>query len=93
VGVVAERDQRAELREERADQQGGFTGNPSKIGKEVGADFVITGNINSIQDRLDNVEVVFYQANLELINVETNEKAWVGETKIKKQIDRAKTRF
>jgi len=93
VDVVADRDQRSELREERADQQGGFTANPAKIGKEVGADFVLTGNINSIQDRLDNVEVVFYQANLELINAETNQKVWIGDKKIKKQIDRAKTRF
>jgi uncharacterized protein (TIGR02722 family) len=93
VDVVADRDQRAELREERADQQTGFTANPAKIGKEVGADFVLTGNINSIQDRLDNVEVVFYQANLELINAETNQKVWIGDKKIKKQIDRAKTRF
>jgi len=93
VDVVADRDQRAELREERADQQGGFTANPAKVGKEVGADFVLTGTINSIQDRLDNQEVVFYQTNLELVNVETNQKVWIGENKIKKEIDRAKTRF
>jgi uncharacterized protein (TIGR02722 family) len=93
VDVVADRDQRSELREERADQQGGFTANPAKIGKEVGADFVLTGTINSIQDRLDNNEVIFYQTNLELVNVESNQKVWIGENKIKKLIDRAKTRF
>jgi uncharacterized protein (TIGR02722 family) len=93
VDVVADRDQRAELLDERADQQGGFTANPAKIGKEVGADFVLTGTINSIQDRLDNQEVIFYQTNLELVNVESNQKVWIGENKIKKQIDRAKTRF
>ncbi len=93
VGVVADRDQRAELREERADQQGGFVGNPSKIGKEVGADFVLTGTMNSISDRLEGNEVMFYQTNLELINVESNEKVWIGENKIKKLIDRSKTKF
>ena len=93
VGVVADRDQRAELREERADQQGGFTATPAKVGKEVGADFVLTGVINSISDRQGKSEVVFYQTNLELISVETNEKVWIGENKIKKLIDRAKTKF
>ena len=93
VSVVADRDQRAELREERADQQGGFVGSPAKVGKEVGADFVLTGEINSISDRQGKSEVTFYQTNLELISVESNEKVWVGEKKIKKLIDRAKTRF
>lgn len=93
VGVVADRDQRSELREERADQQGGFVGNPSKVGKEVGADFVLTGEINSISDRQGKSEVIFYQTNLELINVESNEKVWIGEKKIKKLINRAKTKF
>jgi len=37
--------------------------------------------------------VVFYQVNLELIDVETNRKAWIGEKQIKKLIDRAKTTF
>jgi uncharacterized protein (TIGR02722 family) len=93
VDVVADRDQRSELREERADQQSGFTANPAKVGKEVGADFVLSGTINSIQDRLDNNEVIFYQTNLELVSVETNQKVWIGENKIKKLIDRAKTKF
>lgn len=93
VGVVADRDQRAELREERADQQSGFVGNPAKVGKEVGADFVLTGEINSITDRQGKSEVVFYQTNLELINTTTNEKVWIGENKIKKLIDRASTKF
>jgi len=35
--------------------------------------------------------VVFYQTNLELINVETNEKVWIGSEKIKKYI--AKGRY
>ena len=93
VDVVADRDQRAELRDERADQQGGFTANPAKIGKEVGADFVLTGTLNDIKDRDGEQELVFYQANLELVNVETNQKVWIGDKKIKKLIPRSKTRF
>jgi len=93
VDVVASRDEREQIRSERADQQAGLTGNPAAVGKELGANYVLTGVLNSINDRLEGQEVVFYQANLELIDVETNRKAWIGEKKIKKLIDRAKTSY
>lgn len=93
VSVVASRDQRAEIRSERADQQSGFVANPANIGREMGADFVLTGELLAIQDRIDDVEVIFYQANLELISVETNQKVWIGDHKIKKLIERSKTKF
>ncbi len=91
VRVVSSRDQRKGIRAERADQQAGLTENPAAIGKELGADFVLTGELNSIQDRAEGEEVVFYQANLELISVETNEKVWIGDKKIKKLISRKKS--
>ncbi|MDH5752043.1 MAG: penicillin-binding protein activator LpoB, partial [Deltaproteobacteria bacterium] len=67
----------------------GLTSNPSAIGKELGANFVVTGVINSIEDREGGEKVVFYQTNLEMINVETNEKVWIGDKKIKKFIDQS----
>jgi len=93
VAVVASKEQREQIRGERADQQSGFVANPAAIGKELGADFVLTGELLSIQDRVDDVEVMFYQANLELIDVETNQKVWIGDKKIKKLIERSKTRY
>ena len=93
VDVVASKDQRSAIRGERADQQKGFTADPANIGRELGADFVLTGVLNSINDRLEGNEVVFYQINLELISVESNRKAWIGDKKIKKLIDRSKTTF
>jgi uncharacterized protein (TIGR02722 family) len=93
VSVVADRDQRLAVREERADQQAGLTGNPSRIGKELGADFVLTGVLNSIVDQEGGDKVVFYQANLELINVESNEKVWIGDHKIKKFIEKSALKF
>lgn len=93
VSVVADTDQREAIRGERAQQQQGFTEEPAAIGKELGANFVLTGELNSIRDRLEGQEVIFYQANLELINVETNEKVWIGEHEIKKFIDRSAYEF
>lgn len=89
VSVVADRSQRMDLREERADQQAGLTANPSAIGKELGANFVLTGVLNTIVDQEGGEKVVFYQVNLELINVETNEKVWIGDHKIKKFIEKS----
>ncbi len=89
VSVVADRSQRMDLREERADQQAGLTANPSAIGKELGANFVLTGVLNTIIDQEGGEKVVFYQVNLELINVETNEKVWIGDHKIKKFIEKS----
>ena len=92
VKIVASREQRGEIRGERSEQQMGFTKNPAAIGKELGADFVLTGVLNSIRDRAEGEEVIFYQANLELISVESNEKVWIGDHKIKKLVKRSKAK-
>lgn len=91
VRVVSSRDQRSEIRKERADQQSGFTQSPTAVGRELGADFVLTGVLNSINDRSEGEEVIFYQGNMELISVETNEKVWIGDKKIKKLLSRKKS--
>jgi penicillin-binding protein activator len=90
VTVVADKEERLETRGERAEQQQGLTANPARIGKELGADYVLTGVLNSIVDQEGGQKVVFYQANLELISVETNEKVWIGEKKIKKLVEQSK---
>ncbi|MDH4120977.1 MAG: penicillin-binding protein activator LpoB [Deltaproteobacteria bacterium] len=88
VTVVASQEEREEIRGERADQQSGLTETPAEFGKEKGADFVLTGVLMDIYQREGGKEVVFYQANLQLINVTTNEKVWMGEKKIKKVVKR-----
>ena len=42
--------------------------------------------INQIIDQEGGERVTFFQTNLELINVESNEKVWIGQKKIKKYI-------
>ena len=47
-------------------------------------------HINSIVDSYKKEQVVYYQVDLELTNLETNEVVWMGDKKIKKQVsDRA----
>lgn len=87
VGVVQSADERNQVREERNDQQT-FASEESrkKWGKEKGADFMMNGIITSIVDEYKNQKTVAYQVNLELTDLESNEKVWIGEKQIKKYI-------
>ena len=90
VRVVANPLERQEVREEREDQQEYATPETrKKLAAETGADYMLTGSIESIVDQEGNQKVVFYQVNLELIDLETNVKSWIGQKKIKKLIKRA----
>ncbi len=87
VRLVQGSDKREEIRVERADQQNHSSPQTMKNwGKEVGADFMLQGTINSIIDSYKKNKVVFYQIDLELTNIETNEIVWIGDKKIKKVI-------
>ena len=78
-------EKRDAVRGERADQQDNSSvSNMKKWGLEVGADYMMQGSINSIVDALDRKKVVYYQIDLELTNMETNEIVWIGDKKIKK---------
>lgn len=95
VVFVASRKEREEVREERKDQQYGFTSSETtkKFGEETGADFMLKGSINTILDEAEGKRVTYYQVDLELIDIETNSKAWIGQKKIKKVIDRPGTKW
>ena len=91
VRTVSSSSERSEIREERADQ-GEFAAieTVKRMGRELGADYMMTGEINTIEDREGGDQVVFYQTDLTLTNIETNEKIWIGQKKIKKFIGRGK---
>ncbi|MEE9441741.1 MAG: penicillin-binding protein activator LpoB [candidate division Zixibacteria bacterium] len=92
IRFVATRDQREDGREERYDQRD-FASRETmkKLRAETGADFILLGAIKSIVDEAGGVRVVYYQTDLELINIETAEKVWIGTKKVKKEISKDKT--
>lgn len=94
VTVVASAEEREQIREERADQQTYSSEETVKQwGKEKGADYLMGGVISSITDEEDGERVVFYQIDLNLINLEENTKVWQGQKKIKKYIGKNKVSF
>ncbi len=94
VKFVASPGQRDEVRSERMDQQENSSRETMKrLREETGADYLLMGSIKTIVDQEGGARVVFYQTDLELINIESNEKAWIGTKKIKKGISKDKTKW
>ena len=94
VAVVASSDERQLIRSERQEQQRYASIETAKsMGQETGADYMLQGQINSILDAAGNQQLRFYQVELELVDLETNRKVWIGQKKLKKTVTYKKTRF
>jgi penicillin-binding protein activator len=89
VRVVATKSEREGVRDERADQQANASPESVKeFGMELGADYMLIGEMNKITDQEGNEKVAFYQVDLTLTDLKTNEKVWIGQKKLKKYIAR-----
>jgi len=89
VKLVQGGEKREAIRGERADQQDYSSPETiSKWGREVGADFILQGDMTSIVDTYKKEKVIFYKVNLQLTNMETNEVVWIGDKEIKKYVNK-----
>jgi hypothetical protein len=89
--VVASGGQRSEMRDERKDQQQNARADTrARQGQELGARYMLAGDLQAIEDVDGRERVVFYQVDASLIDLETNAKVWVGQHKIKKYVERAR---
>lgn len=94
VTFVAGKGEREEVREERREQAVHALEDTQKApGKEIGADYMLKGNISTILDESKGVKAVYYQVDLEMIDLENNVKTWFGQKKIKKVIERKRMLF
>ena len=94
VSFVAGKGEREEIREERREQAVHAREDTQKSpGKEIGADFMLKGNISTILDESEGTKAVFYQVDLEMVDLENNVKSWFGQKKIKKVVERKKVLF
>lgn len=88
VRLVQAGEKREELRNEREQQNQGYVlpETAKKWGRELGADFMLQGTINSIVDSYKKNKAVFYQIDMEMTDLESGEIVWMGSKKIKKTI-------
>lgn len=94
VDFVASATDRVEVREERKDQDLNATeATRNQAGNELGADFMLKGQINTIIDAEGKKQVRYYQVDLTLVSMADNRKVWLGQKKIKKYVKNAKLRY
>jgi penicillin-binding protein activator len=92
--LVASGQERSDLRDERKDQQQNSRADTrARLGQELGARYMLAGELQAIEDVDGRERVVFYQVDASLIDLETNTKVWVGQHKIKKYIERPRFGF
>lgn len=94
VTFVAGKNEREEIRAERKEQAMHAREETQKApGKETGADYMMKGTIATILDEADGTRAVFYQVDLQMIDLENNAKVWYGQKKIKKVVEKKRTVF
>ncbi len=85
VDFVAGKGVRDDVRTERADQEAyASMKTQAQMGEETGADFALSGTINSFVDSAGGKRVTSYQVDLRLIDMTTNRETWNGQEKIQK---------
>ena len=94
VQFVASRGEREGVRDERLDMAEHASDETMKeAGQEIGADYMLIGTINTIRDDIGGKAVMYYQVDLELIDMGNNLKVWIGDKKIKKLIKKSKVKW
>ncbi len=94
ITFVAGKSEREEVRTERKEQAMYAREDTQKApGKEMGADYMMKGTIATILDEADGTKAMFYQIDLQMVDLESNAKVWFGQKKIKKVIEKKRTIF
>lgn len=91
VRIVAGGEFREEVRAEREDQQTHARADTrADLGRELGADYILQGELSAIEDEEGGEKIVYYQADATLVDLESNTKVWAGQYRIKKYIERSR---
>ena len=64
-----------------------------KARRGIGADYLLRGSIISIMDEAEGTKAIFYQVDLEMVDISSNVKSWFGQKKIKKVVERKRVIF
>ena len=90
IDFVASSTERSQVREERMDQELHSSAETRKaMGKEIGADYMLTGTLNSFTEQSGGTKNIQYQIDMTLISLKNNKKVWVGSQKHAKTVERS----
>jgi len=86
---------RDEIRRERDDQQyNASEKTAAALANEIGANFMLTGEVNSMEEKVDNITVRTYFVKAVMTNIETNRIIWQQEnSEIKKVVKQPKAKL
>ncbi len=91
VTVVADREEREEVRAERRDQQEHARADSrAALGRELGADYILQGELQAIEDEEGGEKIIYYQVDATLVDLQSNVKVWAGQERIKKYVERSR---
>jgi PBP1b-binding outer membrane lipoprotein LpoB len=95
LNFVAGGSTRDELRAEKQDQLSNASEETAaSLGREVGADYMLTGSVRTVVVREGNWTRRTYYVTAELTNIETNERMWMGlNSQITKEYNRPNNRL
>lgn len=88
-------DKRQKILEEIKYQNSGTTSGATKktLGKQIGADFILSGAVSSSVHTQDGLKTVTYQTALTMTDLETAEIVWSGKELIKKRFNRSSSKW
>lgn len=88
-------DKRQKILDEIKYQNSGTTSGATKktLGKQIGADFLLSGAISSSVHTQDGLKTVTYQTALTMTDLETAEIVWSGKELIKKRFNRSSSKW
>jgi uncharacterized protein (TIGR02722 family) len=94
INFVAMSEERSATRDERRDQARYATReSAAELAQEKGADFMLSGYMNSNIQRWQGQEVRSYEVHMQLIDIQTQEKVWIGTKEIKKRVQQDEYSF
>lgn len=94
VNTVADFYFRDDVREEKLDQQyNASVETASELGEEIGADFMLQGSVKFNLDQVSNTAIRTYYVDMELVNIESGQKVWLGQETVKKKVQKSSYRF
>lgn len=92
INVVADVGMRNQIVAERERQQyEASDATKAMLGQEIGATYLLQGSVRISVDALPGHSVRAYYVALELVDIETNKKVWVGEDSVRKEIKRSRS--